>query len=272
MKSLSAGNGSAGTAWNLDGDLSIAELAADAEVRRRYPGLADAAAGAISPFAGQDATVRGNLAQRSRCWYYRQRDFPCGKKGGETCYARDGESKYHALFSGSLCVSPLVSSLAIALAALDARVVVRRGRQNATFTLDELYRDAWEIPEAHHSLRPQDLILRVEVPAADGRSRSAYLQVAERGDFDRALVSCAVAADVEHGVLRGPRIVLGAVAPVPWQVEEANAYLDGRTVTTETTGRVSDLLLREARPFGDNTYKLHIARALVRRTLAKLVE
>ena len=257
--------------WSLGSNVTLAQLAGHADVRRVLPGLAEAAAEVGSPQIRNVATVGGNLAQHSRCWYYRHRDVECRKKGGKTCFARQGESKFHALFTGSMCVSPLVSNLAIALAALDARVIVQRGRKTESLTLAQLYETAWKTPAAHNSLRDGDLILRVEGPVAAER-RSAYLQVSEKADFDWALVSCAASAKVASGgVVSGVRIVLGAVAPVPWQVDAANASLEGKTITTQTAEHAADLLLREARPFGDNAYKLPIAKALVRRALMKLV-
>jgi xanthine dehydrogenase YagS FAD-binding subunit len=259
-----------GAKWIVGANVTLATLAAHAELRQALPGLAEAALEVGSPQIRNVGTVGGNLAQHSRCWYYRHRDVTCRKKGGRLCYARQGESKYHSLFTGCMCLSPLGSNLAVALAALDARVAVLRGRKTELLDLAALYADAWRTPTAHHSLRSGDLILRVEVPVPAG-ARSAYLQVGEKSDFDWALVSCAAAARVDAGKLSGVRLVLGAVAPIPWQAEAANALLEGQPLTRERAEKAADLLLRDARPSGDNAYKLPIARALVRRTLEKLV-
>jgi xanthine dehydrogenase YagS FAD-binding subunit len=258
-----------GPTWIIGANVTLAALARHPDIGRSLPGLAEAAADVGSPQIRNVATVGGNLAQHSRCWYYRHHDVECRKKGGQACLARQGESKYHALFTGSMCISPCVSNLAIALASLDARVVLLRSRRSETLTIAQLYEGAWRTPTAHHSLRPDDLILRIEVPVVADR-RSAYLQVSERGDFDWALVSCAASARIGGGVLRGVKVVLGAVAPIPWQVDAANALLEEKPMSTESAERVADLILREARPFADNAYKMPIAKALVRRTLAKL--
>lgn len=258
-----------GTTYRIGANVTLTALASHPDVRRVAPGLADAAAEVGSPQIRNVATVGGNLAQHSRCWYYRHRDIQCRKKGGPLCYARQGESKYHSLFTGSMCVSPCVSNLAVALAALDARVIVQRGRRTQALSIADLYASAWRNHRVHNSLDASDLILRIEVtPSA---KRSAYVQVAEKGDFDWALVSCAAAAEIKGGTLRRPRIALGAIAPIPWQVDAANAFLEGKPVSTETAQQAADILLRDASPFGDNAYKLPIAKALVRRTLLKLV-
>ena len=118
----------------------------------------------------------------------------CLKKGGDLCYAREGDNRYHSLFSGNDCISPVVSSLGTTFAALDATAIVLRDGKETRLSMAELYQKAWTEPTAHNSLNPGDLILRVEIPTA--RSRSAYLQVSDKHTFDWALVSCAAAANV----------------------------------------------------------------------------
>jgi xanthine dehydrogenase YagS FAD-binding subunit len=256
--------------WIIGANVTLATLAAHAGVRETFRGLAEAAEEVGSPQMRNLATVGGNLAQHSRCWYYRHRDVRCLKKGGATCYAREGENKYHSLFSNATCLSPLVSNLATALTALDARVVVQRGPQAETLTMAGLYATAWDNPRAHNSLHPTDLILRVEVPVAAGR-RSIYVQQAEKSRFDWALVSCAAAARLDGRVLHDARLVLGAVAPIPWQVAEANALLEGREFSDELAARAADLVLRDAEPLAYNAYKVPVARTLIRRALAQLI-
>src|SRR5215475_327737 len=181
-----------GKAWTIGANVTIAELEDLAELKKVFPGIQQAAADVGSRQIRNFGTVGGNLAQHSRCWYYRHRDVHCLKKGGDTCYARNGENKYHSLFTGNTCISPVVSNLAVALGALDAMVVVQRGGQTLRLGIPEFYAKAWDNPTAHHSLEPGDLVLRVEVPTA--RSRSAYKQVSEKSNFDWALVSCSAAA------------------------------------------------------------------------------
>jgi xanthine dehydrogenase YagS FAD-binding subunit len=257
-----------GDSWTIGALVTIAEIEHDEQIGKVFPGLHEAAAEIASPQIRNVATVGGNLAQHSRCWYFRQRDVVCLKKGGDLCYAREGDNRYHSLFSGNDCISPVVSSLGTTLAALDAAVVVLRDGKEKRLSLAELYQRAWTEPTAHHSLNPGDLILRVEIPTA--RTRSAYLQVSDKRTFDWALVSCAAAANVVDGKLNQPRVALGSISPVPHQVGAADAFLEGRMLDDDTVSQAADLILKDAKPLEHNAYKVPMAHALIRRTLLKL--
>ncbi len=133
----------------------------------------------------------------------------------------------------------------------------------------ELYEKAWSNPLAHHSLDPADLILHVDVPVR--QTRSAYMQMAEKHDFDWALVSCSAAARLDGNKLTDVRVVLGQVAPVPYRSDAADKFLEGKTLDDAVAARAADLLLDSATPFQHNAYKVPLAHALIRRTLHKLV-
>jgi xanthine dehydrogenase YagS FAD-binding subunit len=255
-------------AWVLGANVTVAQLEDHPELKRVFPGLQQAAAEVGSRQIRNVATIGGNLAQHSRCWYYRHRDVQCLKKGGDTCYARHGENKYHSLFTGNTCISPVVSNLAVALGALDAVVVVQRGAQTLRLGIPEFYAKAWDNPTAHHSLELGDLVLRVEVPTV--RSRSAYMQVSEKSNFDWALVSCSAAARVDGSKLSQARVMLGAVSNIPHQLKTANDFLEGKTCDEPTADKAADMLLANAHALTENGYKVPIARALIRRTLLQL--
>jgi xanthine dehydrogenase YagS FAD-binding subunit len=248
--------------------VTIAQIENDAAIKKAYPGLHAAASEIGSLQIRNVATVGGNLAQHSRCWYYRQRDVKCLKKHGDLCYARTSENRYHSLFTGNDCISPVVSSLAAIFTALNATAVVLRAGQELRWSMAELYAQAFTNPLAHNSLQPGDLIVRVEIPTT--RRRSAYLQVSEKHAFDWALVSCAAAADIAGGKLQSPRVALGSVSPVPHEVAAANEFLDGKPLDEEVATQAAELLLKGAKPLALNAYKVPMAQALIRRTLLKL--
>jgi xanthine dehydrogenase YagS FAD-binding subunit len=258
-----------GKAWTIGANVTIAELEDHAELKKVFPGIQQAAADVGSRQIRNFGTVGGNLAQKSRCWYYRHRDIHCLKKGGDMCFARHGDNRYHSLFSGNTCISPVVSNLAIAFGALNASVIVQKGSKDQKMTIDELYHEAWRDPEAHNSLEPGDLILRVEVPVQ--QNRSAYLAMSARSEFEWALVSCAAAAKVDGNKLSQARVVMGAVSNIPYQVDAANTFLEGKSLDETTTAKVAELILEKAHVQPFNGYKIPIARALIHRTLMKLV-
>jgi xanthine dehydrogenase YagS FAD-binding subunit len=255
--------------WTIGALTTVAEIEDHEGITKTFPGLQQAAAEVGSRQIRNVATVGGNLAQHSRCWYFRHRDVLCLKKGGGMCYARHGESKYHSLFTGNTCISPIPSNLSIAFGALDARVVVIRDGKEMPMTISELYQKAWDEPTAHNSLQQGDLIARVEVPVQN--RRSAYLQMSEKAVFDWALVSCAAAAKVDGNKLSDVKIFLGAVSYVPYQVQAANEFLEGKTADDANAAKAADILLEKAHVQAHNGYKVPIVRALVRRTLAQLI-
>jgi xanthine dehydrogenase YagS FAD-binding subunit len=255
--------------WTIGALATVGEIEDHAGITKTFPGLQQAAAEVGSRQIRNVASVGGNLAQHSRCWYFRHRDVHCLKKGGDMCYARHGESKYHSLFTGNSCISPTPSNLAVAFGALDATVVVLRDGKEMPMSIPDLYQKAWDEPTAHNSLQQGDLILRVEVPVQN--RRSAYIQMSEKAVFDWALVSCAAAANVDAGKLSNVKIFLGAVSNVPYQVQAANDFLEGKTLDDATAAKAADLLLEKAHVQAHNGYKVPIVRALVKRTLAQIV-
>lgn len=256
------------TSWTIGALVTVAELESDPHVRETLPGLQQAAAEVGSQQIRNVASVGGNLAQHSRCWYFRHHDTHCLKKGGDLCYARHGENRYHSLFTGNTCISPVVSNLATAFTALDAKAIVLRDGKEMPMTMAELYQGAWENPQSHNSLKPGDLVVRVEVPTA--RKTSAYLQASDKHAFDWALVSCAAAANIVDGKLNQPRVALGCVSPVPYQVDAANQFLDGKALSDDVASQAADMILKDAQPHEHNGYKVPLAKALIRRTLMQL--
>jgi xanthine dehydrogenase YagS FAD-binding subunit len=257
-----------GKVWTLGANVTVAELEDHPGLKKAFPGLQQAAAEVGSRQIRNVATIGGNLAQHSRCWYYRHRDLLCLKKGGDTCYARNGDNKYHSLFTGNTCISPVVSNLGVALGALDATVIVQRGEKVLRLSIPEFYAKAWDNPTAHHSLEPGDLVVKVEIPVR--QHRSAYLQVSEKSSFDWALVSCAAAGKVDGGRISQARIVLGAVANVPYQVDAANQFLEGKPLDDATFAKAADMVLEKAHAHSENGYKIPMAKALIGRTLNQL--
>ncbi|MEE9367576.1 MAG: FAD binding domain-containing protein [Pontiella sp.] len=257
-----------GDHWLIGGAVKLVAIVRHDALKKSLPGLVQSAEHVGSPQIRNVATVGGNIAQHSRCWYYRQPDVKCLKKGGSQCYACEGINKYHSIFAEGACISPLVSNLGIALSALDARVQVMRKGAVRDMSMEAFYELADVNPRAHNSLQPDDLVVSVKVPK--GRKSSSYLQISEKGAFDWALVSCAAAADLQDGILRNVRLYLGVVSPIPYSREKAVAFLAGKKLNEETVAEAARLLMAKADPFEHNGYKVPMARAMAKRALLAL--
>ncbi len=247
----------------------VNDVAESAEVRRHAPALAQAAGHVGSAQLRNQGTVGGNLCQRPRCWYYRNIESVCRKKGGEQCFAVDGENKYLAVFgTDAPCRMVSPTNLGTALLALDgvAHVLTADGERGVPIA--EFYRmPTTEDPFRETVLQPGEIVREVHVTSQEGR-RSAYLQISEKEEFDWALVSGAVSLALnDAGHVADVRLALGAVAPVPWRLTRAEDFLRGKLPTDEHLREAAQLALADARPMSRNAYKLPIARAVVARVI-----
>jgi xanthine dehydrogenase YagS FAD-binding subunit len=253
----------------IGGLVTVAAVEASALVRERLTALAEAAASVATPQIRNAGTVAGNLVQRPWCWYFRN-GFPCFKAGGERCFSAGGENQLHAIFGGgpSYIVHP--SDLAPPLVALGAsfRVVGPAGERSVRAA------DFFLLPrqDALHEnvLADDEVLASVEVPLPPPTARSTYVKIMDREAWTHALASVAVVLDMRDGVCRSANIVLGGVAPVPWQVSGAAALLEGERVTPELARDVGEAAVAGARPLAKNAYKVPLTRNLVRRTVLAL--
>jgi xanthine dehydrogenase YagS FAD-binding subunit len=251
-----------------------ADLAAHRAVRERYPVLARALLAGASGQIRNLATVGGNLLQRTRCPYFQDVSKPCNKRRpGSGCPARDGEHHNLAIFGHSQdCVATNPSDMAVALSALDARVNTNGPDRARTVPIWELHRLPGEHPERDTVLEAGELITSVELDPPTPGARSTYRKVRERASFAFALVSAAVVAEAEDGVIRSCRIALGGVAHAPWRAVRAEEALRGRAATAASFIRAAEAELAEARPLRDNAFKVALARNVIVRTLSEVLE
>lgn len=247
---------------------SLTELETNPLVRERYPALAEAAAIAATPQLRNMATIGGNLLQRPRCWYYRNPLFHCWLKGGDTCHARDGQNRLHALFGDSPCVAAHPSDPAIALLALDASVTVRGASGERQVALADFFALPTDDRRVETTLQPGELIMDIRLPATT--MRSTYLKAMDRKVWAFALVSVAAAIQVEDGKISAACIVLGGVAPIPWRIPAAEQALVGSVPDAATFDRAAEAALTDAQPLEHNGYKVPLAQSLIRQALTAL--
>jgi xanthine dehydrogenase YagS FAD-binding subunit len=213
------------------------------------------------------ASVGGNLMQRTRCLYFYDIATPCNKREpGSGCSAINGFNRMHAILGTSdACIATHPSDMCVALAALDAKVHVTGPGGDRMIALTDFHRLPMDEPQRDTNLEPNELITAVELPAQGFRAHYSYLKLRDRLSYAFALVSVAAALELEGDRIKQARLALGGVAHRPWRDREAEEALRGQQATSESFGRAARALLRDARGFAHNSFKIDLAaRAIVR--------
>jgi xanthine dehydrogenase YagS FAD-binding subunit len=251
----------------------MADVAAHPSVAADYPAIAQALLSAASPQVRNMGTIGGNLLQRARCNYFRDVGFACNKRTpGAGCPAIAGENRRLAILGGSdSCIATHPSDMPVALAALDAVVVIQGSAGTRRVNLTDFYLLPGDTPWRETVLAPGELVTAVEVPAASWTRHSCYVKLRDRASFEFALVSAAVALEVADGVIRTARIALGGVAPKPWRAEAAEAALHGRPAGAPAFAQAAALATQGAQPASRNGFKVRLAQRAVARALGSLV-
>ena len=248
---------------------TLAELAAHPLVQRRFHALSAAAGAAASPQLRNQGTVGGNLCQRPRCWYYRG-DFPCARKGGDTCYAKEGENQLHAIFGGDVCVMVHPSDTAPALMALDASVRLVGPGGSRTVALDAFFVPAGKDHTRETVVEANELLTEILLPPPAAGAASTYRKLRARGAWDFALVGAAVVVGLNGKKITHARVVLSGVAPVPWRAPAVEKELVGHELTDGLIERAAQKAGVGASPLSDNAYKVALARGAVMEALSEV--
>ena len=260
-------SGSPGTrAARIGASTSIAAIASDARLQAAYPGVAAAAGGLATPQIRHLATLGGNLAQRSRCWYYRNPHISCLKKGGTDCPARQGNHLYGVAFDLGPCVAPHPSTMAMALLAYDATVATDKRRE---VTIGLLLGDGSD-GTADHALKPGELIRSIELPPPLTAERALYKRAISRTHAEWPLVEVCARAVVRCGKFETVRLAAGGIAPVPLRLPAVEAALQGKPASTANIASAALLSTTDASPLPMTGYKLDLLRGLVQELLERL--
>jgi xanthine dehydrogenase YagS FAD-binding subunit len=247
---------------------TLAELAADENINRDCRALALAAAAAATPQVRNMATLGGNLLQRPRCWYFRNESFVCRKKGGEICYAHDGENQYHAIFHNDLCAMVHPSAMACALIAHGAKVELTSAKGKREVLLEKFLILPSVDLHRENTIGDDEMITEIRVPRTPGDGTSAYIKQGQKESFDWPLAEVAVVLEKDkHGQCRHASVVLGGAAPVPYRAVATEQKLQGAMIDEALARRAADAVLAEATPLSQNVYKIPIFRAVIVRTI-----
>jgi xanthine dehydrogenase YagS FAD-binding subunit len=248
--------------------VKIVDLAENAQVARLYPVVAHAAGEVGTPQIRNQGTVAGNVNQRPRCWYFRNEEFVCYKKGGSRCFAENGENQYHAIFGNegpSHIVHP--SSLAVPFVAYGAtfRVLGPKGEREVPaaeyFTMPTLQNVLKE-----NVLDDEELLTHVILPAP-GAIKTGHYEVRYKQSHDWPLAFTTVVLTMNGNTIGSARVVLGAVAPVPWRSKAAEEALAGKPLNEQTAAAAAEAAVSEAKPMSGNAYKVQIAKTAVKRAI-----
>ena len=247
---------------------TIAAIASNTDIAAAYPGLAATAGGLATPQIRHLATLGGNLAQRSRCWYYRNPHIACLKKGGDDCPARAGNHLYHVAFDTGPCIAPHPSSMAVALLAYEATVGTdRRDR----LSIADLLGDGSDGSQ-DHALEQGEMVRHIELPAAVAGERALYKRAISRTYAEWPLVEVCARAVVADGRFRFVRLAAGGIAPRPLRLMASEALLLGAEANEETMLEAARRATTDANPLPMTAYKLDLLIGVVNDLLERLAK
>jgi xanthine dehydrogenase YagS FAD-binding subunit len=248
-----------------------ADLAHDPDFARSYPAVAEALLSGASAQLRNAATVGGNLLQRTRCGYFYDIGSACNRREpGAGCDALDGENRLHAVLGWSgACIATHSSDFCVPLVALDAVVEIEGRAGRREIAVEALHRLPGDAPERETVLEPGDLIVALRLPgeASLFSTHARYLKVRERTSYAFAVVSAAAALRIEAGTIQQARLALGGVAAKPWRARPAEEILAGSPLSDSIFWRAAEAALADARPSGDNRFKIELARRILVRAV-----
>jgi xanthine dehydrogenase YagS FAD-binding subunit len=247
------------------------DLAYHPLIEKRYPLVSSAILAGASQQLRNMASTGGNLLQRTRCLYFYDTATPCNKRQpGSGCSAIGGINRINAILGTSeSCIATHPSDMCVALAALDAKVHVTGPDGERTMAFADFHRLPGDTPHIDTNLKAGEIITAIELPAQGFAANHSYLKIRDRLSYAFALVSVAAALDIDGGRIKEARLALGGVAHKPWRDTEAEAALRGQAADRDAFAKAADLVLRGAKGFGHNDFKIGLARRAIVRTLAQ---
>jgi xanthine dehydrogenase YagS FAD-binding subunit len=248
--------------------VTIARLELGPEFIGRYRIIAEAARSVATPEIRNQGTVGGNLCQRPRCLHFRSALIDCFKKGGDSCPAVESPyQNYLSIFGGPNCYAVHASDLAPAFIALDATVTLQEANGTRELPIASFLSGPEVDPTRENVLQPGEVLTSVFIPSPPPGWRGTYVKARERTAGDFPIVSLGLGYELRDGVIANPRVVLGAVAPVPLRMQLAEAALAGKEPSDDAGRAAADAALSGASPLQHNAFKLDLARALIERNV-----
>jgi xanthine dehydrogenase YagS FAD-binding subunit len=247
------------------------DLAENDIVRNNYPLLAMALKAGASPQLRNMATVGGNMIQRTRCTYFYDMAMPCNKRQpGSGCGALQGYNRMHAIFGASdSCIAVHPSDMCVALAALNATVIVSGAKGERKILFTDFHRLPGNNPEKDNTLLKGELVTAITIPKNPFTKNIYYLKIRDRASYAFALISVAAALELDRNTIRNARLAMGGVAHKPWRLAEPEKFLAGKEPSKENFNKAAELAMKGAKAYGYNNFKLKMARVAIVEALTK---
>jgi len=255
----------------IGANVTLGEIEDNAEIKQNYLAFHQSVAHAGTPQLRNMATLGGNLAQRTRCWYFRSIDHHCFRKGGSMCFARNGENEYHSIMKNGTCCSVHASSVATALMAFNSQVeIASADGKRRLVNLNDFFVLPGDDPLRENILKANELITAVILPPVSKNTKSYYIKQAGRESYDWAMADVAVVAEVSGSTCKNANIVLGAAAPVPLKSTEAAEKITGNALNEENATAAAEAAMADATPLAKNGYKVYLFKSIIKRALLQL--
>jgi xanthine dehydrogenase YagS FAD-binding subunit len=263
-----------------DGGLKIgamvrnSDLAHDEKVMQMYPVLSQALLSGASPQLRNMATTGGNLLQRTRCYYFRDVNYPCNKRQpGSGCSAMDGYNRIHAVLGTSPhCIATHPSDMCVAMMALDATIFVTGPKGNRSIPITKFYLLPGGTPDRENVLAPGEIITHVTLPAPGQNAKSHYLKRRDRASYEFALASAAVIVELEGRKIRKAQVAMGGVGTIPWRSPGAEHALSGAEANERAFRKAAEAALHGAKGRKDNSFKIELAKRTLIRALQTVTQ
>ena len=249
---------------------TITEVAGNPIIQKRYAVLAQAAASVASPQLRNQGTLGGNICQKPRCWYYRG-EFLCLRKGGDLCYAVEGENQFHCILSGDRCYIVHPSDIASALVALQAKVSITGPKGNRTVSIENFHVPPSIDVHKETILANNEIVTEFFVPSTPAGFKSSYRKVRARQSWDFAIAGVALALQFSGDRIRQARVVLSAAAPIPWRSREVEEIITDKQLNLDTVAKAVNVVMKNAQPLEKNGYKIPLFKGILEEELLAIV-
>ncbi|TRX60078.1 molybdopterin-binding protein [Fulvivirga sp. M361] len=256
----------------IGANVTLSDIEKNSVIRDNYQALQLSVSKAATPQLRNMSTIAGNLGQRTRCWYFRSVEHDCLRKGGSTCFAKNGENDYHAVMNNGSCASVHASSIATALLAFGAvlEIALENGEKKEV-PIENFFVTPYENIKNENVLKSGEIITAIVLPAVNNKTKSYYIKQGARQSYDWALADVAVVVELSGKKCKNARIALGAASPVPIRANSAESILTNEGISESSAKAAAEAAMEKATPLEKNAYKVAIFKSILQRAILKTV-